>query len=125
MGIVPLGKSAKTMFRKLLASKDETSELIVCKLFTGRTHQIRVHLESLSRHILGDHLYGTNHKDSKVEHILLHAYRLYLIHPTTKESLSFQASMDVVMKNYCEKHFESKEYYETFAHLHLESLFSA
>ena len=125
MGIIPLGKSAKTMFRKLLTSKDETSELIVCKLFTGRTHQIRVHLESLSRHILGDHLYGTHQKDSKVEHILLHAYRLYLIHPTTKESLSFQAPMNAVMKNYCEKHFESKEYYETFAHLHLESLFSS
>jgi 23S rRNA pseudouridine1911/1915/1917 synthase len=125
MGVIPLGKSAKTMFHKLLLSKDETSELIVCKLFTGRTHQIRVHLESLSRHILGDHLYGTHQKDSKVEHILLHAYKLYLIHPTSGEHLSFQAPMDAIMENYCEKHFESKEYNETFAHLHLESLFSA
>lgn len=125
MGIIESGKNAKTMFRKLLPSNDGTSELIVCKLFTGRTHQIRVHLESISRHILGDHLYGAHQKDSKVEHILLHAYMLYLIHPRSGESLSFQAPMDAVMEDYLEKHFEQKELHATFSSIRFEHLFSA
>lgn len=125
MAIVETGKNAKTMFRKLASSLDETSELIVCKLFTGRTHQIRVHLESISRHILGDHLYGSHQKDSKVEHILLHAYMLYLIHPTSGESLSFKAPMDAVMDDYLQKHFEPKELHATFTSVQFEHLFSA
>lgn len=124
MAIVETGKNAKTMFRKLASSLDETSELIVCKLFTGRTHQIRVHLESISRHILGDHLYGSHQKDSKVEHILLHAYMLYLIHPTSGESLSFKAPMDAVMDDYLQKHFEPKELHATFTSVQFEHLFS-
>ncbi|HEY9129990.1 MAG TPA: RluA family pseudouridine synthase, partial [Sulfurovum sp.] len=57
MDIVPHGRSAKTAFVKLLTSQHGV-ELIAAKLFTGRTHQIRVHLNSLGRHILGDDLYG-------------------------------------------------------------------
>jgi 23S rRNA pseudouridine1911/1915/1917 synthase len=125
MAVVETGKHAKTMFRKLASSLDETSELIVCKLFTGRTHQIRVHLESISRHILGDHLYGSHQKDAKVEHILLHAYMLYLTHPTSGEPLSFNAPMDGVMNEYLEKHFESKELHATLSNLRFEHLFSA
>lgn len=125
MAITETGKSAKTMFRHLLLSHDETSELIVCKLFTGRTHQIRVHLESISRHILGDHLYGTSTKDGKIERILLHAFRLYLIHPRTGESLSFEAPLDDVMNDYCNKHFNQKELHATLNQVHFEPLFSA
>jgi len=125
MAISESGKSAKTMFRKLLPSHDATCELIVCKLFTGRTHQIRVHLESISRHILGDHLYGTHTKDGKLEHILLHAYMLYLTHPTSGESLSFKAPLDDVMNDYLNKHFEPKELHATISQLHFEHLFSA
>ena len=125
MAISESGKSAKTMFRKLLPSHDLSCELIVCKLFTGRTHQIRVHLESISRHILGDHLYGTHTKDAKLEHILLHAYMLYLTHPTSGESLSFKAPLDDVMNDYLNKHFEPKELHETISQIRFEHLFSA
>lgn len=125
MAISESGKSAKTMFRKLLPSHDLSSELIVCKLFTGRTHQIRVHLESISRHILGDHLYGTHQKDAKLEHILLHAYMLYLTHPISGESLSFKAPLDDVMNDYLNKHFEPKELYATISQIRFEHLFSA
>jgi len=125
MAISESGKSAKTMFRKLALSNDASSELIVCKLFTGRTHQIRVHLESISRHILGDHLYGTHQKDSKVDHILLHAYRLYLVHPTNGQRLSFTASLDTIMEAYLTKHFNPKEIHATFTSVHFEHLFSA
>lgn len=125
MSISETGKSAKTLFKKLLLSHDESSELIACKLFTGRTHQIRVHLESISRHILGDHLYGTHAKDAKVEHILLHAYKLYLSHPTSGKTLEFVAPLDEVMNNYLTKHFDPKELHETLSNVHFEHLFSA
>ena len=54
----PSARYAKSSFFKLLLSKDEQCELILAKLFTGRTHQIRAHLETINRHILGDELYG-------------------------------------------------------------------
>ena len=92
------GKYAKTMFKHLALSADEKTQLIACKLFTGRTHQIRVHLESMNRHILGDHIYGLSPKTEKAERILLHAYLIYYIHPTTKEKLFFKADFDAIMK---------------------------
>jgi 23S rRNA pseudouridine1911/1915/1917 synthase len=99
------GKYAKTMFKQLALSSDEKTQLVACKLFTGRTHQIRVHLESLSRHILGDHIYGLSPKVEKTERILLHAYVIYFIHPRTKEKLFFQAKFDDIMQNNIDKKF--------------------
>ncbi|MFK5937486.1 MAG: RluA family pseudouridine synthase [Sulfurimonas sp.] len=99
------GKYAKTMFKQLALSSDEKTQLIACKLFTGRTHQIRVHLESLNRHILGDHIYALSPKVEKSERILLHAYIIYFIHPSTKEKLYFTAKFDDVMKESIDKKF--------------------
>jgi len=99
------GKYAKTMFKQLALSVDEKTQLIACKLFTGRTHQIRVHLESLNRHILGDHIYGLSPKIEKTERILLHAYVIYFIHPRTKEKLFFKAKFDNVMQENIDKKF--------------------
>jgi 23S rRNA pseudouridine1911/1915/1917 synthase len=90
--VIPNGKQAKTRFIKLCGEKEE---LIACKLFTGRTHQIRVHLNSINRHIIGDELYGA--KES-MERILLHAYILYLIHPKTKKLMQFTAPLFSDMK---------------------------
>lgn len=100
------GKYAKTMFKHLALEKDEKVQLIACKLFTGRTHQIRVHLESINRHILGDHIYGLSPKVEKAERVLLHAYLIYFIHPTTKEKLYFKADFDAVMKETIDKKFD-------------------
>ncbi len=102
------GKYAKTMFKHLVLSEDEKVQLIACKLFTGRTHQIRVHLESLNRHILGDHIYGLAPKQEKTERILLHAYLIYFIHPKTKERLYFTAHFDTVMQESIEKKFDKE-----------------
>ena len=85
--IIPNGRSAKTRFLKLCSNKEE---VIACKLFTGRTHQIRVHLASINRHIIGDELYGAS---KSKERIMLHAYILYLIHPTTKKLMQFKAPL--------------------------------
>jgi 23S rRNA pseudouridine1911/1915/1917 synthase len=106
MAEVEGAKEAQTLFRKLALTSDEKNELIACKLFTGRTHQIRVHLETFSRHILGDHLYGI--KNDKQEQILLHAYIIYFVHPRTKERCQFSAPLSAAMRDYLEKHFDKE-----------------
>lgn len=103
------GKYAKTAFKVLLFSNDEKNQLLACKLSTGRTHQIRVHLESINRHIIGDHLYANNPKADNSERILLHAYMLYFTHPMTKEKLSFVAPLDEKMIEYLDKKFDMEQ----------------
>ncbi len=119
------GKYAKTLFKQLALSDDEKIQLIACKLFTGRTHQIRVHLESLNRHILGDHLYATSPKVPKSERILLHAYELYFIHPKTEKKLIFQASFDTYMKEIIENKFSKEILDEVFAPQYITNSFAA
>ncbi|HHB93619.1 MAG TPA: RluA family pseudouridine synthase, partial [Campylobacterales bacterium] len=90
MDIVSEGKYAKSAFYKI-AKSDANVELVAVKLFTGRTHQIRVHLNSLGRHILGDVLYGFKSKKDTINRVLLHAYKLYLTHPSTGLKMEFVA----------------------------------
>ncbi len=113
MGIDINGKNAKSAFKKLIISKNEKYELISAKLFTGRTHQIRVHLNSISRHILGDDLYGFKSKDSKIIRVMLHAYLLYLVHPKNGKKMFFKAPiyddfMKLVRKNFNMEIFNEK-----------------
>lgn len=84
-----LGKNAKSAF--INVAKTENLTLIAAKLFTGRTHQIRAHLASLNRHILGDSLYG--YKGGYDCRIMLHAYFLYFIHPRSKEQIFVKAPL--------------------------------
>jgi len=103
------GKYAKTMFSNLALCNDEKNQLVACKLFTGRTHQIRVHLETNNRHIIGDHIYGISPKQEKSERILLHAYMIYFIHPTSKKELSFVAPFDAYMSEYINTKFNLEQ----------------
>ena len=104
MDVVLHGKEAKTAFKKLLTSQYNI-ELITAKLYTGRTHQIRVHLNTLGRHILGDDLYGFKSKRDKIPRVYLHAYLLYLIHPETGERMEFVAPLFEDMTLYLNKYF--------------------
>ena len=115
MAVISRGKPAQTLFQKLLLSRDETTELIACKLFTGRTHQIRVHLESFSRHILGDHLYGIKSNPDKIDRILLHAYTLYFTHPFTRETMRFIAPLPGEYDAWLHSHFDTETFDETLA----------
>ncbi len=108
MADVPHGKEAKTLFCALARSKDEKVELIGAKLFTGRTHQIRVHLETLNRHILGDHLYGIKSKEGKIGRIMLHAYVMYLRHPRSGELVEFHAPIPPEMDAYLHSYFDEE-----------------
>ena len=101
-------KPAKTMFKQLALTSDEKTQLVACKLFTGRTHQIRVHLETINRHILGDHIYGIHPHMENADRILLHAYMIYFVHPTTKEVMTFSAKFDEYMQDKIDKKFNSE-----------------
>ncbi|MBD3823293.1 MAG: RluA family pseudouridine synthase [Epsilonproteobacteria bacterium] len=124
MACIEGAKEAKTHFAPLLYSHDESEQLIACKLFTGRTHQIRVHLEILNRHILGDHLYGSTKKESKTERILLHAYIIYFIHPSSGKLVSFRADFDEQFGEYLTKKFDKDKIYETTQDSYIISRFS-
>ncbi len=105
MSVCEHGRYAKSAFYPLLLSNDEKKQLIAVKLFTGRTHQIRVHLNSMSRHILGDDLYGFKSQGAKIPRVMLHAYTLYLSHPVTNEPIFIKAPLFNDFKGLCEKYF--------------------
>jgi 23S rRNA pseudouridine1911/1915/1917 synthase len=105
-GIIQNGKYAKTNFLKLAVSDNEKYELISAKLFTGRTHQIRVHLEFLNRHILGDVLYGFQEKIDKIKRVNLHSYYLYFIHPITNKYIDFCVNLPDDMHLFCKNNFK-------------------
>jgi len=115
MAIVPDGRSAKSAFCKLALGNDERIELIGAKLFTGRTHQIRVHLESLSRHILGDNLYGFKSQKAIIPRVMLHAYGIYLTHPITQVPLMFQAPLYEDFESILTQRFSKESYNEYFS----------
>lgn len=66
---------------------------ISCRLETGRTHQIRVHMASIGHPLLGDGLYGAKCPDKGLEGQCLHAARLRFIHPVTLEHLVVEAPL--------------------------------
>jgi 23S rRNA pseudouridine1911/1915/1917 synthase len=123
MDIVPNGKEAKSAFFKL-AECDTNVELIAVKLFTGRTHQIRVHLNSLGRHILGDVLYGFKSKKDTINRVLLHAYKLYLIHPTTGKRMEFVAPIFPDMRDFIYRQFNQGEIDEKINPAIIDSYFT-
>ena len=88
------GQHAETHISRLKQFPNKTS-LVRCKLKTGRTHQIRVHLSHHKHPILGDPLYNTQSKTSR---LMLHAFRLSFTHPLTLVTLSFTALSDTFEK---------------------------
>lgn len=92
------GKRAVTHWKRLNILKD--SALVECRLETGRTHQVRVHMASIGHPLVGDPVYGRSGKtNGKVLKELgfhrqaLHAAQLGFTHPVTKNRLSFSSPM--------------------------------
>ena len=83
------GKSAVTHVKVLKRLKNAT--YVECRLETGRTHQIRVHLSSMGHPLLGDEVYGDTKNKHKLQGQTLHAHILGFIHPITKEYIETTA----------------------------------
>ena len=98
--------------------------LVAAKLFTGRTHQIRVHLSSINRHILGDHLYGFKSENAKISRILLHAYLLYFIHPRSGKEMKICAGLPSEFLNFTTNQKVKDEIYEKILPTNVERYFS-
>ena len=90
MAIDPEGRTAVTRWRVLARGKDAT--LLDVRILTGRTHQIRVHMQSLHHPIAGDPIYGVRH-GVHVGRLMLHAYSLSFTHPRTGERMTFTAKL--------------------------------
>ena len=92
------GKRAVTHWRRLNLLRD--AALMECRLETGRTHQVRVHMASIGHPLLGDPVYGRSGKTHgkllkqlQFERQALHAAELGFTHPVTKLKLSFSSAM--------------------------------
>ena len=92
------GRYAKTSLDVI--SQVEGYSLLDIDLFTGRTHQIRVHLNSINRPILGDPLYNKVKTKFNLNNQLLQAYRLEFIHPITKENMDFEIEYNKQITKY-------------------------
>ncbi len=91
MSIDAMGRTARTNIRVLERFGEFT--LVEAELTTGRTHQIRVHLKSIQRPVAGDAAYGPKKTRLHRGGQLLHARTLVLTHPTTGETMSFDAPL--------------------------------
>ena len=113
MAVINNGKEAKTLFIPI------EENLTAAKLFTGRTHQIRVHLNSIGRFILGDKTYGK--KDQNIPRVMLHAREIYFTHPNGKK-LSIIAPLfndfkNLLKGNQYEKIDNLSNYFDTYNRL--------
>jgi 23S rRNA pseudouridine1911/1915/1917 synthase len=91
IAVVAGGRQAATQYTVLERFGDCT--LVECRLETGRTHQIRVHMKHIGHPVAGDPVYGARKQRFRVDGQLLHAARLEFIHPETGEWMAFEAPL--------------------------------
>ena len=84
-------KPAITHFAPLEGFTDAT--LVECRLETGRTHQIRVHMQSIGHPLVGDPVYGGGRTQGCLPRQALHAKRLGLIHPRSRDAMQWEAPL--------------------------------
>ena len=99
------GKLAITNW-ELFDCEDRTISTVLCRIETGRTHQIRVHMASLGCPVIGDATYGKPALDKKLDPVparqMLHAWRLKLWHPVQGREMAFEAPIPIDMRPYLE-----------------------
>ncbi|HEX8214986.1 MAG TPA: RluA family pseudouridine synthase [Allosphingosinicella sp.] len=100
MAIVEAGRGKRAVTHYRLVQPLRAASLVECRLETGRTHQVRVHMASIGHPLLGDPVYGRskiaqrdilNQLDFKRQ--ALHAAELGFVHPVSKEDLSFKSAL--------------------------------
>lgn len=87
MAVVEKGKKAVTHYKVI--ERFEHHTLVECKLETGRTHQIRVHMAKIAHPLVGDLVYGFKKQRFNLKGQVLHAKMLGFIHPSTNEYMEF------------------------------------
>lgn len=92
MGIVEDGKRAVTHY-EVIEQYNKGVSLVKCRLETGRTHQIRVHMASIAHPLVGDLVYGNKKPKININGQVLHAKTLGFIHPRTKEYMEFDSNL--------------------------------
>lgn len=85
------GKDALTKYRVI--SQNSEYAFLILRLYTGRTHQIRVHLSSINHPVLGDPIYSRVDKKYKDATLMLHSLRLVIHHPRSGEKIVFRAPL--------------------------------
>jgi len=103
VAVVPGGKRAVTHYRTVEPLRD--AALVECRLETGRTHQVRVHMASIGHALLGDPVYGRSRGTIRAllaklrfERQALHARLLGFDHPITRVSLCFESALPADMQ---------------------------
>lgn len=88
------GKSSQTYYSVLSYDKQNNSSRLELVPLTGRTHQLRIHMQSIQHAILGDELYANKEVINKSSRLLLHASYLCFMHPLTGKVISIDSEAD-------------------------------
>jgi 23S rRNA pseudouridine1911/1915/1917 synthase len=89
--VVLSGRDARTRYEVIERFEEPELTHLRCRLETGRTHQIRVHLEAIDHPVIGDDRYGGSQPDLGLSRPFLHAESLGFVHPVTDEWLAFDS----------------------------------
>ncbi len=101
MAVVPGGREAVTHYRVLERLPGFT--LVECRLETGRTHQIRVHMAHIGHPVAGDPVYGPKKCITSLNGQCLHARLLGFVHPATGEYMEFDSGLPPYFTDFLEK----------------------
>lgn len=88
-----IGKPAQTLYNVLEYNHEQNSSRVALSPQTGRSHQLRVHMQAIGHVILGDRLYASEEIQEKSPRLLLHAGSLDFIHPVTQNALSITSDV--------------------------------
>lgn len=103
MAVVRDGKPAQTEFEVIEQDFLGDQALVRCKLLTGRTHQIRVHLAFIGAPIVGDTVYGYRKQRLKLKRHFLHAAELCFTHPVSDQPMTFESPLPAGLQNILDK----------------------
>ena len=104
MKVINDGRSAKTFFTVL--ERGQHSTLVEAELYTGRTHQIRVHMQYIKHSIIGDPIYRKK-TQIKADQLMLQSYKVEFMHPTRNIEMKFELPIRADFKEVMERdHYE-------------------
>ena len=104
MAVVTNGRPARTDYRVIGSySSPALVSRLECRLETGRTHQIRVHLSSINHPLVGDPVYGQRRPHLGLKRPFLHATELAIVHPVTNERVTFTSPLATDLREWLDK----------------------